>query len=165
MAEQLPIVAYKPRGQTESYLFNSRISGFGEGEAMTPHAPAQSALDELRAENAALKEKLQEQALQALSDDGQWIEHSGTLAAERDELRREVEALREDRDRRNKLIEKLTASLEECVEDTVDVINNYIATYGEHWRPARLNALRDQESRARAAIDTARASTDEGVGK
>jgi len=91
VADQLPIVgttytmqALVPGGVERCHAQMS--AHLPAGVALTPHAPAQSALDELHAENAALKEKLQEQALQALSDDGQWMERT-------DELRREVERL------------------------------------------------------------------------
>jgi len=129
MAEQLPIVGheYTDKRDGRRYVSNACESErLPEAVALTPHAPAQSALDELRREV--------ERMTQAGVDISMaWKEANTKVNA----LTAEIEALRADRDRRNKLIEKLT----------------------------RLNALRDQESRARAAIDTARASTDEGVGK
>lgn len=46
----------------------------------------------------------------------------------------------------------LLAALQECVEDSQEAVNAYVATYGEHWRPHRLAALRETVSKARAAI-------------
>jgi len=54
------------------------------------YAPAQEAADErdrLRVENEQLRAKLQEQALQYLSDNGQWIEQVEALRKERDDAR------------------------------------------------------------------------------
>jgi hypothetical protein len=146
MAEQLPIVAWQDGDWVQAEEPVNLIASHAQPwVALTPHAPAQSALDELRAENAALKEKLQEQALQALSDDGQWMERT-------DELRREVEALRADAERyrwlRNKAAGWIRNHCSLCIASTTP--KNTTAVYGKD---------------ADELIDTARASTDEGVGK
>lgn len=46
----------------------------------------------------------------------------------------------------------LVAALQESVEDSQEVVNVYVATLGEQYRPARLAALRETVSRGRAAI-------------
>ena len=105
MAEQLPINDWRSTRdkciEWTNYLPEANAWGVGGWKitALTPHAPAQSALDELR---------------------------------------REVEALRADRD---KLRDRLT-----MLRNHTSVNENQIAMIDE-------------------ALDTARASTDEGVGK
>ena len=49
-----------------------------------------SEMERLAAEVERLKAEKQEQALQALSDDGQWIEHTGKLQAEVERLRKDA---------------------------------------------------------------------------
>lgn len=66
-----------------------------EDEALSHLAFAQQAIAHLEAERDALKAEKQEMALQALSDDGQWMEKTGALIAERDAARAELAALRE----------------------------------------------------------------------
>jgi hypothetical protein len=110
---------------------------------LTPHAPAQSALDEY--------ERIVAEQRETLSD---YL----AMQCERDELRREVDALRADRDRLDYL-------------DAINIRKNAQngTTYG--WRLSENHnriALEDHDWRklpVRTAIDTARASTDEGVGK
>lgn len=48
--------------------------------------------------------------------------------------------------------DELLAALRDCVQDTDDVICRHLEAYGETWRAERLQSLREQATRARAAI-------------
>lgn len=52
--------------------------------------------------------------------------------------------------------EQLLEALQECVEDSQEAVNAYVATYGEQWKPHRLAALRATVAKARAAIARAK---------
>lgn len=51
-----------------------------------------------------------------------------------------------------RLIELLRTSLENCVEDSEELINAHIASYGEKYRPERLAAMRKVVADARYAL-------------
>lgn len=65
----------------------SLLRGWLARAALTPHTPAQAIIERLEA-------KLQEQALQYLSDNGQWIEETERLTRERDEAVAEAKEIR-----------------------------------------------------------------------
>lgn len=50
------------------------------------------------------------------------------------------------------LNQELAECLSECVEDTEDAIARHIEAYGEKYRAQRLEFLREQVKKARAAI-------------
>ena len=94
----LPVVAWQDSEHGSSFISDRAKTEYPDARwqsfytiALTPQAPAQAALEQARAEVERLKSAMQEQALQALSDDGQWIEHTGRLQAE-------VARLTEERD-------------------------------------------------------------------
>jgi len=53
--------------------------------------------------------------------------------------------------------QQLLEALNECVEDSQAAVDQYIASYGENFRPHKLQNLRDVVSKARAAIAKAEA--------
>jgi hypothetical protein len=50
------------------------------------------------------------------------------------------------------LVKQLAEALTECVEDSQELVNAYVQTFGENFRPARLKGMRDQVNKARAAL-------------
>lgn len=72
-----------------------------------------------------------------------------------------LEALKEakaDRDRLAAEVEALREALEDCVEDSEEVLNQHLASFGENHKPQRVAAMRETIRKARAAIDAAKAS-------
>jgi len=231
VAEQLPIVKWEYLSDhhgwqivCEERLDVLRRAGY-HLRALTPHAPAQSALDELREDNTICREAIAH-ALELVGEFASSPEgdddmsqgaaratrrqlnealgkmsprlmmerelspkyglHWKQLRAERDELRREVEALRAENF-------KLAASQcpdgygaesvgpnerppfgcclciwspeksdIEIVQSASDSVSKAVAQRAAQYELAWFNSM---QSAKRAAIDTARASTDEGVGK
>ena len=140
MADQLPIVgttytmqALVPGGVERCHAQMS--AHLPAGVALTPHAPAQSALDELRGEveRLSLYENLAtEYGLSVFAESAQVIE----------ELRREVEALRADAARYRWLARNFD-----------ELWSTFAPEEGSTYNSLDI------------AIDTARASTGEGAGK
>ncbi len=97
----LPVVAIEYQWADRPHTFfpaspqDAQIILSAPARALTAHAPAQAAIDQLRADVERLKAEKQEQALQALSNDGQWIEHTGKLQTEVERLRAALSDLTE----------------------------------------------------------------------
>lgn len=141
----------------------------------TPHAPAQSALDEAR-KGEALNCGLHEMTLKTVNEQAWAIEQ---LGAELDELRREVEALRADAERWRDWMEAQRLIEEEMPEGYRVILDCSPGDWSLEFCDPECERIRidDYEStedfirtavacaKERAAIDTARASTDDGVGK
>lgn len=57
----------------------------------------------------------------------------------------------------HELIQKLTAALKECVEDSEAAIVEHIQKYGQQYKAQRVAAMRKQVADARAALAAAEA--------
>jgi hypothetical protein len=66
------------------------------------------------------------------------------------------EVMQELRDQ-HELIQRLKAALEGCIDEAEEAVTNHVLSYGEHYKTARLAALRKQVSDAREALAAAEA--------
>jgi len=155
MAEQLPIVAWRRFSHITGWNFwgdEEAAPGASTAEDLTPHAPAQSALDELRREVERLTQE-RDAAFAMSKCECSADEACANLAA----ARREVEALRADAERYRWLRAGVRGE-----RDTSGVA--YFQT--RMVAPVLDNIMRGSVAQHYdAAIDTARASTDEGGGE
>jgi len=67
-----------------------------------------------------------------------------------------AEVMQQIRDQ-HELIQKLKTALEGFIDEAEEAVTNHVLSYGEHYKPARLAALRKQVADAREAIAAAEA--------